>query len=183
MPITRKRKPQNPGTGDANPNPGTNTPPQTETSKMMSQYEKAREEKIKENLERMQKLGLKDLSLKLQSFAAPPKRTPRNTKSSVKEPSPLPPSGPLRRSTRLQNATPVSYSEATLAKKDGLLEDEDIRVEVGSKPEVYTEEHEKLLGNTERSWTLFVDGYGKDGKRIYDQIKGKTCHQCRSVSF
>lgn len=49
----------------------------------------------------------------------------------------------------------------------------------GAWPEIYTEEHEKLLGNTERSWTLFVDGYDKDGKRIYDPLKGKTCHQCR----
>lgn len=77
--------------------------------------------------------------------------------------------------------TPVSYSEAAFAKKDGLLEEENVRLEVGSKPEVYNEEHEKLLGNTEKSWTLFVDGYGKDGKRIYDQVKGKTCHQCRLV--
>lgn len=79
--------------------------------------------------------------------------------------------------------TPVSYSEVVLAKKGGPLEDEDVKLEEGSKPEVYTEEHEKLLGNTERSWTLFVDGYGKDRKRIYDQVNGKTCHQCRSVHF
>lgn len=84
---------------------------------------------------------------------------------------------------RLQNSTPVSYSEVALTKKDGLLEDENIMQEVGSKPEIYTEEHEKLLGNTERSWTLFVDGCGKDGKRIYDPINGKTCHQCRSACF
>ncbi|XP_050366052.1 uncharacterized protein LOC126784621 [Argentina anserina] len=28
--------------------------------------------------------------------------------------------------------------------------------------EIYTDEHEKLLGHTEKSWTLFVDGCGKD---------------------
>lgn len=55
--------------------------------------------------------------------------------------------------------------------------------EEGSKPELYTEEHEKLLGSTEMSWTLFVDGYGKDGKRIYDPVRGKTCHQCRSAAL
>lgn len=76
---------------------------------------------------------------------------------------------------RLQNATPVSYSEVVLSKKD-----KDVKLEEGSKPEVYTEEHEKLLGKTERSWTFFVDGYGEDGRRIYDSVKGKTCHQCRS---
>lgn len=77
---------------------------------------------------------------------------------------------------RLQNATPVTYSEAVLAKKDELLEDVELNLRAS---EVYTEEHEKLLGNTEKNWTLFVDGYGSDGKRIYDCVKGKTCHQCR----
>ena len=78
---------------------------------------------------------------------------------------------------RLQNTTPVTYSEVVLAKKDELLEDVELKLK---ESEVYTEEHEKLLGNTERSWTLFVDGYGRDGRRIYDSFKGKTCHQCRS---
>ncbi|GMI66003.1 hypothetical protein HRI_000269600 [Hibiscus trionum] len=52
---------------------------------------------------------------------------------------------------------------------------------LGSSPkkEVYTEEHEKLLDNTPTSWTLSMDGYGSDGKRIYDSFKGKACHQCR----
>ncbi|XP_058010524.1 uncharacterized protein LOC110664378 isoform X2 [Hevea brasiliensis] len=161
---------------EANTNP--NSLINDDQSPKMSPYELSREERIKSNRERMQKLGLVDLSLKLHSLTAS-KRTPRNNPSSAKHPSPLQQSGPLRRSSRLHNATPVSYSEAVLAKKNGLLEDEDVRLEVGSKPEVYTEKHEKLLGNTERSWALFVDGYGKDGKRIYDQVKGKTCHQCR----
>lgn len=78
---------------------------------------------------------------------------------------------------RLQNATPVSYSEVHLSNS---LDDENhLLREEGSKPEIYTEEHEKLLGSTDLSWTFFVDGYGKDGKRIYDPVKGKTCHQCR----
>lgn len=80
----------------------------------------------------------------------------------------------------MQNVTPITYSEVVLSKKDNILEDKDIKLREGPKPEVYTEEHEKLLGNTERSWTFFVDGYGEDGKRIYDAVNGKTCHQCRS---
>lgn len=84
---------------------------------------------------------------------------------------------------RLQNVTPVTYAEMRVVKKGKSLKDEDIVLEEGSKPELYTEEHEKLLGNTERSWTLFVDGCGKDGKRIYDPVSGKTCHQCRSGGF
>lgn len=79
--------------------------------------------------------------------------------------------------------TPVSYTEVQAVKKDKGSEDEDILREVGSKPELYTEEHEKLLGNTEKSWVLFVDGCGPDGKRIYDPVKGKTCHQCRLGGF
>ena len=74
----------------------------------------------------------------------------------------------------------MSYSELDLKKKDKALGKEDILPEAGSRPEIYTEEHEKLLGNTEKTWTLFVDGYGRDGKRIYDPVRGKTCHQCRS---
>ncbi|XP_076935869.1 uncharacterized protein LOC143602740 [Bidens hawaiensis] len=52
-----------------------------------------------------------------------------------------------------------------------------------AKPEIYTEEHEKLLGEAKTEWTLFVDGYGKDGKRIYDHVQGKTCHQCRQKTL
>lgn len=60
------------------------------------------------------------------------------------------------------------------------VDDEDLlKGAGGSRPEIYTEEHEKLLGSTDMSWDLFVDGYGKDGKRIYDPFRGKTCHQCR----
>lgn len=83
---------------------------------------------------------------------------------------------------RLQSSTPVSYCEIRVEKKDELKGDYILR-EDGSRPEVYTEEHDKVLGSTEMSWTLFVDGYGRDGKRIYDPIKGKTCHQCRLVAF
>lgn len=82
---------------------------------------------------------------------------------------------------RLQNASPVSYSEMPLGKGAKSLDFEDdlLKGAGGSRPEIYTEEHEKLLGSTDMSWTLFVDGYGKDGKRIYDPVRGKTCHQCR----
>lgn len=76
--------------------------------------------------------------------------------------------------------TAVSYSEVHLTKKDNPLGNErDLLRKEGSQPEIYTEEHEKLLGSTELSWTLFVDGFGKDGNRIYDPVNGKTCHQCR----
>lgn len=153
-----------------------------ETPKV-SVYEQWREERIKENLERMQKLGIFDLSLKLKS--PPPTSSGkanrnRDTPSSNR----FPPSRPTRRSSRLQNATPISYTEEVhLANKDQCLESKGELLREGFKPEVYTEEQEKLLGSTDMSWTPFVDGCGKDGKRIYDQIKGKTCHQCRQKTL
>jgi len=67
-------------------------------SRKMFLYEQSREERIKANLERMQKLGIFDLSQKLRSSSVPPKRTP-NRKPSEKC-APAPPSGPVRRSSR-----------------------------------------------------------------------------------
>ena len=78
---------------------------------------------------------------------------------------------------RLQNTPAVTYAEVDLSKK--CKEDHDPLMRGHARPEVYTEEHEKLLGESKTEWTLFVDGYGKDGKKIYDQVRGKTCHQCR----
>lgn len=72
------------------------------THSKLSRYELSREERIKENLERMQKLGILDLSLKLKSLHNP---TPRNNNKSYNRKTPqhgepLPPSGPVRRSSR-----------------------------------------------------------------------------------
>ncbi|KAG8384466.1 hypothetical protein BUALT_Bualt04G0120700 [Buddleja alternifolia] len=155
-------------------------------SKEGSEYEQSREERIKENRERMQKLGIVDLSLKLNAALKPtPKRRAFHRKTPPPQTdTPLPTTGPIRRSSRLQNSTPVSYCEVVhVAKKDKSLNEDDLLREEGSRPEVYTEEHEKLLGSTEMGWTLFVDGCGKDGKRIYDPVKGKTCHQCRQKTL
>ncbi|PWA94173.1 zinc-finger domain of monoamine-oxidase A repressor R1 [Artemisia annua] len=150
-------------------------------------YEKCREERIKENLERMQKLGIHDLSLKLKSIKPNHNnnRKRRNYNQDNKTPkcvSPLMSSSvPTRRSSRLQSTPAVSYAEVPVPKKgkDG----RDISMAENSRPEVYTEEHEKMLGEAKTEWTLFVDGCGKDGKRIYDQVRGKTCHQCRQKTM
>lgn len=166
-----------------------------------SVYEKSRSERIKENMERMKKLGILDLSLNLKSEfccssrlkpvhtsragkpsatfpARPPRRSPRTRSPSAPS---LAPS--LRRSSRLQNVAPVRYYESEVErKKDPLADDRSNWIE-GHREEVYTEEHEKLLGNCEMGWTLFVDGYDKSGRRIYDQVKGKTCHQCRQKTL
>ncbi|XAR73941.1 hypothetical protein NMG60_11008079 [Bertholletia excelsa] len=152
-------------------------------SPKVSGYEQFREERIKANLERMQQLGIVDLSLKLKSIK-PHRNINSSNRKSLSCSSPLLLSGPPRRSSRLQNVTSISYCEVRSGKRDKSSETtHDLLREEGAKPEVYTDEHEKLLGNTKMTWTLFVDGYGKDGKRIYDQIKGKTCHQCRQKTL
>lgn len=144
-----------------------------------SLYEQCREERIRENLQRMQNLGIMNLARKLQSETRPGKRPFGNSNPAPKS---TPPTAPSRRSSRLENSTPVTYNERdnVKAKKS---KGERLLICEGPRVEVYTEEHEKLLGNTERSWTCFVDGYAKDGKRIYDPFKGKTCHQCRQKTL
>ncbi|GAB2227312.1 hypothetical protein Droror1_Dr00009128 [Drosera rotundifolia] len=161
-----------------------NVEPQPSHAHEASQYEQSREQRIKENLERMKKLGIMDLSLKFKADSLSKRKNGRSQSLEKRTPAKvaLPSSGPTRRSSRLQNVTPVSYSEVQLTKKGstGFVDDvHDLLLEKGAKPEFYTEEHEKLLGDTQRSWTLFVDGYSSDGRRIYDPVKGKTCHQCR----
>ncbi|KAF8406362.1 hypothetical protein HHK36_008449 [Tetracentron sinense] len=150
----------------------------------ISGYEQFRDQRIKENMQRMKKLGIIDLSLKLKSELLPTKRTPRShSERRTPSRSPLPSFGPPRRSSRFQNTTPVSYVELPVPKKEKSSKHQEILLGEGPKPEIYTEEHEKLLGHCKTSWTLFVDGYGKDGRRIYDPIKGKTCHQCRLSEY
>ncbi|GAB2279691.1 hypothetical protein Dimus_014333 [Dionaea muscipula] len=152
-----------------------------------SEYELSREQRIKENLERMQKLGIVDLSLRLKADSISKKVAKRNSPFGKRSPlgSPLPSSGPIRRSSRLKNVTPVSYSEVHPMNKDNgsLGNDDGVFLERGAKPEIYTVEHEKLVGATERNWTLFVDGYDSNRRRIYDPVRGKTCHQCRQKTL
>lgn len=171
-----------------------------------SEYEQIREQRIRENKERLEKLGIADLSLKLI-----PTKTPSRRKILPKTPSSQPP----RRSSRLQNGAPVSSTFICLTfeqrkrrkygptKEKKEQEPKKVDKKKGPKkkhrklqrrkkevyeveeqgPEVYSEEHEKLLGNTDKEWTLCVDGYGPNGSRIYDPINGKSCHQCRQKTL
>lgn len=70
------------------------------STESVSNYEQTRELRIKENRERLQKLGIVDLSLQLKTIAST-KRTPRNShrKTPVKSPS-LGSTDPPRRSSR-----------------------------------------------------------------------------------
>nr|POF23607.1 isoform 4 of cell division cycle-associated 7-like protein [Quercus suber] len=148
-----------------------------------SGYEQFREQRIKENMERMQKLGILDLSQNLKKSHTKPKPKPKPNPLDKKSHNPLPPSGSPRRSTRLKTLTPVSYLEDHPKRKRGSLRNIEIHILEGSQPEIYTEEHDKLLGDCKLSWTLSVDGYGKDGERIYDSVNGETCHQCRQKTL
>ncbi|XP_058069244.1 uncharacterized protein LOC131218613 isoform X2 [Magnolia sinica] len=139
-------------------------------------YEQSRDERIKENLLRMQKLGIIDLSQKLKCDIGSAKRPPK--KIQIRKSSP-PISAPPRRSSRLQSITPVSYTEVRPNQAEKSSWNGEISLKEGPLPEIYTEEHDKLLGNCKLSWELFEDGYGADGKRMYDPVNGKTCHQCR----
>lgn len=81
----------------------------------------------------------------------------------------------------MKDKPPVSYIERMIPKTDKVSkEDVEINIGEGENPEFYTEEHEKLLGDCQNAWTLYVDGYGEDGQRVYDPDNGKSCHQCRS---
>ncbi|CAA0833978.1 Zinc-finger domain of monoamine-oxidase A repressor R1 [Striga hermonthica] len=142
-----------------------------------SEYEESRAQRIKENAERMKTLGLFDLSknLKPRSSASKP---PRKAK-----PAHAPPNDPPRRSSRLKDLPPVSYVEKKTPAKKTMFENVEIHIEEGENPEIYMEEHKKLLGDSENVWELYVDGYDEDGQRIYDPVNGKSCHQCRQKTL
>lgn len=76
---------------------------------------------------------------------------------------------------------PVNYYEKRVSSDSSSKGAKEVEIIIpeGSNPEIYTEEHEKLLGDCETTWELYVDGYDEDGNRIYDPNKGETCHQCR----
>ncbi|RVW61318.1 Cell division cycle-associated 7-like protein [Vitis vinifera] len=200
------RKKKRGARGSLKPSPGCNGETVAGGALGVTGYELLRQQSIRDNMLRMQRLGILDLSLNLASHFLPPKRPRRNPPHhKLSLPSP---SQPLRRSSRnvlklclrveeyhhklwlflfrLKSMSPVSYSELRPKTKSqfsmALLNNES-HTRKGSKPEVYSEEHEELLGDCKTSWTLFVDGYNKEGKRIYDQVKGKTCHQCRQKTL
>ncbi|XP_058750566.1 uncharacterized protein LOC131623584 [Vicia villosa] len=139
-------------------------------SSSSSHYEQIREQRMKENAERMQKLGLLNLSLKLKK---PPRVFVRKIASPTNQSE--------RRSSRLMTVPPVNYRQQNSWRNE--KKEVEIYIAEGTKPEVYTEEHEKLLGDCKTDWELYVDGYDEDGDRIYDPTKGEKCHQCRLITI
>ncbi|KAL2253640.1 UNVERIFIED_CONTAM: hypothetical protein Sindi_0158700 [Sesamum indicum] len=62
---------------------------------------------------------------------------------------------------------------------DGICIEDKGKMKVENE-EVYTSEHEKLLGYCNSLWTLFDD---QSVKRLYDSVNGITCHQCRQKTL
>ncbi|XP_074563076.1 uncharacterized protein LOC141819729 [Curcuma longa] len=146
-------------------------------------YESLRGERIKENMERLRSFGILDLSLQLKSHLPPNppqshqrRRRRGDVTSNFGAKKFLFSSTSKRRSSRLQNVAPVSYAENG-HKNLNSKKSNSVSIEAGAKEEVYAVEHEKLLGSYE------ICGFGKDGRRIYDPINGKTCHQCRQKTL
>ncbi|XP_073128407.1 uncharacterized protein [Henckelia pumila] len=140
------------------------------------EYEESRAQRIKENTARMKSLGILELSKNLKPSKPPPLRA-------IKAPRPLS-TDPPRRSSRLKDIPRVMYKEEKHPKKEKpVVENVEIFIPEGENPEVYTEEDEKLLGDSVANWTLNVDGYDEDGQRIYDPVEGKSCHQCRQKTL
>ncbi|XP_004292460.1 PREDICTED: uncharacterized protein LOC101314826 [Fragaria vesca subsp. vesca] len=74
----------------------------------VSDYEKIREQRIKENRARMQNMGIFDLSRQIHSFKPNPPKRPRRTNPPSDQPKAQ---FPTRRSSRLQNVAPVNYDQ------------------------------------------------------------------------
>ncbi|CAL0312099.1 unnamed protein product [Lupinus luteus] len=156
----------------------TENEPEVDTSR----YELMRDQRIRENKERMHKLGLLGLSLQLRKQNEKP---PSDKKRKITiDAASLP---PQRRSSRLSTVEPVNYSDffGNAKRESSSKEEKEVEINIpeGKTPEVYTEEQENLLGDCESVWELFVDGYDEDGERMYDPIKGETCHQCRQKTL
>uniref|UniRef100_A0A7N0ZRH3 Zinc-finger domain-containing protein n=1 Tax=Kalanchoe fedtschenkoi TaxID=63787 RepID=A0A7N0ZRH3_KALFE len=142
-------------------------------------YEESRKKRIEENKLRLQKLGILDLSQKLKSELRSPKSKSPPRKPKKGSSMPL----MMRSSSRLKSKPSVNYSELR-AKSTKIKKSRDVvvRIKRGLKPEIYTEEDQKLLGGCETVWTLAVDGY-ENGKRVYDALNGTSCHQCRQKTL
>lgn len=172
-----------------------------------AEYEESRAQRIKENTERMKSLGILHLADKLKRRPLKPSSSPRKAKPSP-APSNDPPRRSSRYNysasvtlykwvcvsslcflrfymdkicfLRLKEIPPVSYAERKRPAKESYSpKNVEIHIPEGENPEIYAEEHEKLLGDSQAVWDLYSDGYDEDGQRIYDPVEGKSCHQCR----
>ncbi|KAL2650642.1 hypothetical protein R1flu_018770 [Riccia fluitans] len=154
-------------------------------------YEEERNRILEENKKRMLELGLPDLSQHL----SPSYRTKANMKSGLQ--------ARQKKNQMKQVALQIGFIPRRSARGEGRKAPDYrdiIKVKVEPKEysprirrvksplapreeEGYTEEHLKSLGTYTKEWELFQDGYSADGVRIYDSVRGKTCHQCRQKTM
>ncbi|KAJ7562951.1 hypothetical protein O6H91_03G090000 [Diphasiastrum complanatum] len=161
---------------------------QSREGECVADYELQRNARVQENKKRMLELGLTNLSETLakdgRSMGLTNGVVRSNAKTAPRLPTPhlLSSPTPTRRSSRLQSTPALCYKE--LSEKDicsGSISNSGGYPHL--QPEYYTKEHEVLLGSYNAEWELFKDGYGSDGVRIYDSVRGKTCHQCRQKTL
>ncbi|KAL8064757.1 hypothetical protein ABFX02_01G112500 [Erythranthe guttata] len=137
----------------------------------ITEYERVRASRIKENMEKMRQLGInihiptssiKEIS-KSSSIKAPKKKQQqKNHHLAI----------PRRASSRLTGKKGIgneAYSSSDCDKASSMMKTE----------EVYNSEHEKLLGDCKNPWMVSDD----DNKPFYDPINGITCHQCRQKTL
>jgi len=142
-------------------------------------YEAERAARIEENKRRMMALGIFDTANALADAANAERVAARNARADaalanggynrrIERPA------VKRRSGRLSGEVPKDYS----AELDANGTNRDLWEPVYNE-ERYTLAHKEALGTSTKTWTLFVDGYDAKGNRIYDPVRGATCHQCR----
>ncbi|KAL9245038.1 hypothetical protein vseg_018737 [Gypsophila vaccaria] len=143
-------------------------------------YEKSREQRIRENRERLEKLGILWLSSQFHRHSKSKSKSKFKPKPKSK-PKPRVPSSYASFHCRVSpRIRPQRYSETETPTS---LKGMGIAIPDAWKPELYTQEDERLLGNCEAEWALNVDGFGEDGERLYDPVSGTSCHQCRQKTI
>ncbi|KAL6213527.1 hypothetical protein ACLB2K_012974 [Fragaria x ananassa] len=174
----------------------------------VSDYEKIREQRIKENQARMQNMGIFDLSRQLHSFKRnPPKRPCRTNPPSDQSKAQF----PTRRSSRLQNVAPVNYDQ-TRRSSDSDSETDDSSSDSGSDLDLDSDSDSEVkvrvriassgspprrssrlrdvapvsyVETTPRKEREPSDLESAEGESLVDDcgkddgVKDETCHQCR----
>eukprot|EP00850_Spirogloea_muscicola_P016051 SM000127S26667 [mRNA] locus=s127:311745:315728:- [translate_table: standard] len=179
----------------------------------LTAYELQRQSRLAANRTRLSELGLL-------AAASPPSPPPAAAAaSSLTSPSPPPPAAaaerraPLPRTAARRSSSRLAglqkdYSElsanaaSTRQARPRLASSGEGRrqkLQPGEcRPELYTREHQRLLGSAAHPWQLNKDGFAPDGQqpadcavttynagktRVYDNLNGRTCHQCRQKTL
>ncbi|KDD74571.1 monoamine-oxidase A repressor R1 Zinc-finger domain-containing protein, partial [Helicosporidium sp. ATCC 50920] len=156
------------------------------TLEMVSDYERQRQERMAQNAARMAGLGIEDAAQSIRAASARPKlvRKPRSAPAFSEADLVV----CRRRSSRVAGGPAPNYKESDLARaglesQAGTSGRDRRLLKENLNEELYGVEHVLALGRCASPWELFVDGYDKDGRRVYDPECGQTCHQCRQKTL